>query len=209
MDKRLRNKVALITGGSTEIGRATAKRFAAEGAEVIVTGRNAETLELARRELVGLAKIVELDASDESKVERMFETLGRKHGRLDVLFLNVGSVAAFDELWSLNVRGLWLALKHAIPILSDGAAVIIDTSIASQNGFEAASAYGATQGALRSIVRIAARELAGRNVRVNGISLTASPRSPDEIASAATFLASRDSSFTGAELSVAGGMAQV
>lgn len=187
MQRALRNKVALITGGSTDIGRATAKRFAAEGADVV---------------------IVELDASDEQKVARLFETIGRKHGRLDVLFLNVGSAAAFDDMWSRNVRSLWLALKYAIPILSNGAAVIVDTTIATQNSFEAASAYGATQGALRSIVRIAARELAGRNVRVNGISLSASPHSPDEIAGAATFLASRDSSFTGAELAVAGGLAQ-
>jgi NAD(P)-dependent dehydrogenase (short-subunit alcohol dehydrogenase family) len=139
---------------------------------------------------------------------RLFEKIGRRHGRLDVLFLQACPVAAFDEMWSLNVRGLWLALKHAIPILSDGAAVIVDTSIANQSGFEAASAYGATQGALRSIVRVAARELAGRNVRVNGISLGPSPRSADEIAGAAAFLASRDSSFTGAELAMAGGLAE-
>ena len=203
MDKRLRNKIALITS-TTGAGLATAKRFAAEGAEVIVIGRSPAT------ELDGLARIVDLDTSDEQIVARFFETLGRRHGRLDILFLNAGSSAAFDDDWSLNVRSLWLALKHAIPILSDGAAVIADTSIVSQNGFEAASAFGATQGALRSIVRIAARELAGRNVRVNGISLGASPRSADEVASAAAFLASRDSSrITGAELAGAAGWAQV
>lgn len=206
MDKRLRNKVALITS-TTGAGLAAAKRFAAEGAEVIVIVRDPETSEIARRELGAIANVMELDAGDEQNVARLFAVLGRRHGRLDILFLNAGSVAAFDESWSLNVRGLWLALKHAIPILAEGAAVIVDTSIVSENGFEAASAWGATQGALRSIVRIAARELAGRNVRVNGISLSASPRSADEVASAAAFLASRDSSFiTGAELG-AGGMA--
>jgi NAD(P)-dependent dehydrogenase (short-subunit alcohol dehydrogenase family) len=193
VEKRLRNRVALITGGGTAIGLATAKRFASEGAELIVAGEPTP-------ELDGVAHVVALDAANEGSVMRLFEKIGRRHGRLDVLFLQVGRVAAFDEMWSLNVRGLWLALKHAIPILSDGAAVIVDTSIANQSGFEAASAYGATQGALRSIVRIAARELAGRNVRVNGISLGPSPRSADEIAGAAAFLASRDSSFTGAEL---------
>jgi NAD(P)-dependent dehydrogenase (short-subunit alcohol dehydrogenase family) len=185
--KRLRNKVALIASTSGA-GLAAATRFAAEGAEVIVIGRD-----------------VALDVADEQNVARLFTALGRKHGRLDILFLNAGSVAAFDETWSLNVRGLWLALKHAIPILSEGAAVIVDTSIVGEGGFEAASAWGAMQGALRSIVRVAARELAGRNVRVNGISLGASPSSTDEIASAATFLASRDSSFiTGAELAASG-----
>lgn len=206
MDKRLRNRVALITSTSGA-GPAAAKRFAAEGAEVIVTARSAEAVATARRELNGVASVVELDVADEANVAKLFTALGRKHGRLDILFLNAGSVAAFDETWSLNVRGLWLALKHAIPILSEGAAVIVDASIVDQSDFEAASAWGATQGALRSIVRIAARELAGRNVRVNGISLGPSARSADEIASAATFLASRDASFiTGAELA-AGGVA--
>ena len=148
MDKRLRNKIALITGGTTGIGLATAKRFASEGAEVIVTGRNPETLEAARRELGNTVKVVESDASDEQKVARLFETIGRKHGRLDILFLNAGiarfaplaeaSVTDFDEMWRLNVRGLWLALQHAIPILSDGAAVIVNTSVVNQKGFETA-----------------------------------------------------------------------
>jgi len=250
MDKRLRNKIALITGGTTGIGLATAKRFASEGAEVIVTGRNPETLETARRELGNTVKVVESDASDEQKVARLFETIGRKHGRLDILFLNAGiarfaplaeaSVTDFDEMWRLNVRGLWLALQHAIPILSDGAAVIVNTSVVNQKGFETASAYGATKAALRSIVRIAASELAGRNIRVNAISPgpietpifgklgmpqeTASAYlaelatrvplgrigSADEVASAAAFLASRDSSFiTGTELAVDGGLAQM
>lgn len=250
MDKRLRNKIALITGGTTGIGLATAKRFAAEGAEVIVTGRNPETLEAARAELGESVKVVQSDAADEEKVARLFETIGRKHGRLDVLFLNAGiarfapladaSLADFDEMWNLNVRGLWLALKHAIPILSDGAAVIVNTSVVHQKGYEESSAYGATKAALRAIVRIAARELGGRNVRVNAISpgpietpifdkpgrpaeslsefrsgmaaLVPLGRfgAPDEVASAAAFLASRDSSFiTGTELAVDGGMAQM
>ncbi len=250
MENRLNNKIALITGGTTGIGLATAKRFAAEGAEVIVTGRNPETLEAARQELGDTVKVVESDAADEQKVAKLFETIGRKHGRLDILFLNAGiakfapladaSVSDFDDMWRINVRGLWLALKHAIPLLSEGAAVIVNTSVANQKGFEASSAYGATKAALRSIVRIAARELAGRNVRVNAISpgpietpifdkLGMPPEavseflsnavshiplgrmgSADEVASAAAFLASRDSSFiTGTELAVDGGLAQM
>ena len=250
MNERLKNKIALITGGTTGIGLATAKRFVAEGAEVIVTGRNPETLEAARRELDGIAKVVESDAADERKVAWLFETIGRKHGRLDILFLNAGiakfaplaeaSLSDFDEMWHLNVRGLWLALQHAIPLLSEGAAVIVNTSVVNQKGFEAASAYSATKAAVRSIVRNAARELAARNVRVNAVSpgpietpifgkMGMTPESldeflshatsqiplgrigsADEVASAAAFLASRDSSFiTGTELAVDGGLAQV
>jgi len=250
MEKRLRNKIALITGGTTGIGLATAKRFAAEGAEVIVTGRNPETLETARRELEGLAKVVESDAASEENVAKLFENIGRAHRRLDILFLNAGiarfapladaSVSDFDAMWNINVRGLWLALKHAIPILSEGGAVIVNTSIANQKGFESTSAYSATKAALRAIVRTAARELAGRNVRVNAISpgpietpifdklgLPAESLTefrihttsqiplgrfgtPAEVASAAAFLASYDSSFiTGTELTVDGGLAQM
>ncbi|HEX6097265.1 MAG TPA: SDR family oxidoreductase [Thermoanaerobaculia bacterium] len=249
-DNRLSNRIALITGGTTGIGLATAKRFAAEGAEVIVTGRNPETLEAARRELGGRVKVVESDAANAESVARLFESIEREHGRLDILFLNAGiarfapladaSVSDFDDMWNVNVRGLWLALQHAIPLLADGAAVIVNTSVVNQKGFEASSAYGATKAALRSIVRIAARELAGRNVRVNAISpgpietpifgklgmpeeslneflTNAVAHIPlgrigtaDEVASAAAFLASRDSSFiTGTELAVDGGMAQM
>jgi len=233
--QRLKNKIALITGGTTGIGLATAKRFAEEGAEVIVTGRNPETLEAARQQLNGSIKVVESDAADERKVAKLFETLGRKHGRLDILFLNAGiarfapladaTLADFDAMWNLNVRGLWLALKYALPILSEGAAVIINSSIANSKGIEGTTAYSATKAALRSLVRTAARELAGRNVRVNAISpgpietpifgkLGLPPDafdafrtdtishiplgrfgSAEEVASAAAFLASNDASF--------------
>ena len=140
-------------------------------------------------------------------------------------------------MWNVNVRGLWLALKYALPLLSDGGAVIINSSIANSKGVEGTSAYSATKAAVRSLVRTAAQELAGRNVRVNAISpgpietpifgklgvpldtfrsnaISRIPLgrigSPDEVASAAAFLASTDASFiTGAELAVDGGMAQV
>lgn len=235
MDQRLKNKIALITGGTTGIGLATAKRFAAEGAEVIVTGHNPDTLEAARQELNGNIKVVESDAADERKVSQLFETIRRKHGRLDILFLNAGiarfaplgeaTLSDFDAMWSVNVRGLWLALKYALPILPEGAAVIVNASVAGSKGIEGSTAYSATKAALRSLVRTAARELAGRNVRVNAISpgpidtpifgkLGLPPESvdafrndtishiplgrfgsADEVASAAAFLASTDASF--------------
>lgn len=180
MTKKLENKIALITGGTTGIGLATAKRFAAEGARVIVTGRNPETLEAARRELGGRAEVVESDAGDEKDIARLFEGLARTHRRLDVLFLNAGiarfapladaSVKDFDAMWTVNVRGPWLALKHALPLLAEGATVLVNTSVVNQKGLAGAAAYAATKAGLRAVVRGAATELAARRIRVNAIS---------------------------------------
>jgi NAD(P)-dependent dehydrogenase (short-subunit alcohol dehydrogenase family) len=235
MTKRLEGKIALITGGTTGIGLATAKRFGEEGARVIVTGRNPETLEQARRELNGKAQIIESDAGDARQVEKLFDSIAKSHGRLDVLFLNAGiarfapladaTVSDFDAMWDVNVRGPWLALKHALPLLSEGAAVIVNTSVVNQKGMPGTSAYAATKAGLRAIVRSAAAELAPRKIRVNAISpgpietpifgkigLSASQvegfrkdvvtnvplgrfGAAEEVASAAAFLASVDASF--------------
>jgi len=235
MTRKLENKVALITGGTTGIGLATAKRFAAEGARVVVTGRNPETLEAARRELGDRAEVVASDAGDEKQIVQLFEGLARSHRRLDVLFLNAGiakfaplaeaSVKDFDAMWTLNVRGPWLALKYALPLLSEGATVIVNTSVTNQKGMAGAAAYASTKAALRAVVRGAAAELAARKIRVNAISpgpietpifgKMGLPRkvadefvqgiagrvplgrigSADEIAGAAVFLASDDASF--------------
>lgn len=235
MSGRLEGKIALVTGGTTGIGLATAKRLAEEGAEVTVTGRNPETLELARRALDGRVQVVESDAADERQVAGLFESVARRHRRLDVLFLNAGiarfaplseaPVSDFDAMWDLNVRGPWLALKHALPILAEGAAVIVNTSVANQKGMAGSAAYAATKAALRAIVRAAAAELAGRRVRVNAVSpgpietpilgklglptdavdafrrdvATRVPLgrfgSPEEVASVVAFLASADASY--------------
>src|SRR5262245_10910965 len=170
MSEQLENKVALITGGTTGSGLATAKRFAAEGAHVIVTGRNPETLEAARRELGGRAEVIQSDAGDEKQIAQLFASLARAHRRLDVLFLNAGiarfapladaQAADFDAMWAVNVRGPWLALKHALPLLSEGAAVLVNTSVANQKGLPGTAAYSATKAALRGLIRSAAAELA-------------------------------------------------
>jgi NAD(P)-dependent dehydrogenase (short-subunit alcohol dehydrogenase family) len=212
-----------------------AKRFAAEGARVIVTGRNRETLEAARTELGDRAEVIESDAGDEKQIAQLFEGLAKTHRQLDVLFLNAGiakfaplaeaSVKDFDAMWTLNVRGPWLALKHALPLLSEGANVIVNTSVVNQKGLAGAAAYAATKAALRAVVRGAANELAARKIRVNAISpgpietpifgklglsknaaddflKDAATRIPlgrigaaDEVAGAALFLASADASF--------------
>jgi NAD(P)-dependent dehydrogenase (short-subunit alcohol dehydrogenase family) len=235
MTRKLENKVALITGGTTGIGLATAKRFAAEGAKVIVTGRNPETLEAARKELGDRAEVIESDAGDEKQIGQLFEGLAKTHRRLDVLFLNAGiarfapladaDLRDFDAMWSVNVRGPWLALKKALPLLAEGATVLVNTSVAGQKGLAHAAAYAATKAALRAVVRGAATELAERNIRVNaispgpietpifgklGLSTAAAEEflkgaasqvplkrigSADEIAGTAVFLASDDASF--------------
>jgi len=233
--RKLENRVALITGGTTGIGLATAKRFVAEGARVVVTGRNPETLEAARRELGTAVEVIQSDAGDEKEIAQLFAGLARTHRRLDVLFLNAGiarfaplseaASADFDAMWAVNVRGPWLALKHALPLLSEGAAVLVNTSVVNQKGMPGTTAYAATKAALRALVRTAAAELAGRKVRVNaispgpietpiigklGLSTKATEEfvggiasrvplgrigSADEIAGAAVFLASEDASF--------------
>lgn len=176
---KLNNKIALITGGTTGIGLATAERYAAEGATVIVTGRNPDTLQQARTRLGERAEVIKSDAGDPADIAALFEAVKAKHGRVDVLFLNAGvarfaplgeaDVATFDTMWNVNVRGPWLALQAALPLLSEGGSVIFNTSIAGTKGFGGTGAYASTKAALRSLVRVFAAELAPRNIRVNAI----------------------------------------
>lgn len=177
---KLNGKVAVITGGTTGIGFAAAKRFVEEGAKVILTGRNPDTLEAARSELGETAEIIQSDAAKEEDVKSLFEQVTAKHGKIDVLFLNAGiakfapwehhSVEDFDQMFNINVKGPWLAVKHGIPALNDGSSVIMTTSIANQVGMKMTSAYGATKAALSQLVRVASAELSPRNIRVNAIS---------------------------------------
>ena len=176
---KLQNKIAVITGGTTGIGLATAERFASEGATVIVTGRNPETLASAREQLGDSVEVVKSDAARDDDIAQLVEQVNAKHGRIDVLFLNAGialfaplaqaSVDDLDAMWRVNVRGPWLMLQRALPLLSEGASVIINTSVANQKGMPGTSAYGPTKAALRSFVRIAAAELAENKIRVNAI----------------------------------------
>lgn len=247
---KLQNKIALITGGTTGIGLATAQRFAEEGATVIVTGRNPDTLQAARQQLGDGVQVLKSDASDDADIAALVEKVRADHGRIDVLFLNAGAarfgpvaeapVEEFDAMWQLNVRGPWLTLQKAVPLLSEGASVIFNTSALDVKGMPGTSAYSSTKAALRSIVRTTANELSANKIRVNAVApgpvetpiygkvgldekgvdelaqgiLTGVPLgrfgAAPEIASAALFLASADSSFvTGAELTVDGGFAQV
>jgi len=180
MADRLKKKVAVITGGTTGIGFAAAKRFIDEGAKVIITGTNPKTLKAARSELGGQAEVIASDASNEKDVKGLFETVAGKHGSIDVLFLNAGiarfapweehSEEDFDRQFAINVKGPWLAIKHAIPHLKDGASVITTTSVANKMGMPGSSAYSATKAALQQMVRVAAAELSARGIRVNSVS---------------------------------------
>jgi len=177
---KLKDKVAVITGGTTGIGFATAKRFIDEGAKVVITGTNPKTLEAARSELNGQAEVIASDASNEKDVKMLFDHVVDKLGKIDVLFLNAGiakfspweqhSEEDFDRQFAINVKGPWLAIKHAIPVLNDGASIIATTSVANKMGMPGSSAYAATKAALRQMVRTAAAELSPRGIRVNAVS---------------------------------------
>jgi NAD(P)-dependent dehydrogenase (short-subunit alcohol dehydrogenase family) len=249
MTQKLKGKAALVTGGTTGIGLATARLFHAEGARVIVTGKNPATLDGARASLRGIAEVVQSDSADDADIGELFAHVAREYGALDVLFLNAGIVrrgtiadmgeAEFDEVFGVNVRGPWLAIKAAIPLLRRGGAVVLNGSINGHLGMPGSSAYAASKAALRSLARTAASELAQQGVRVNVVSpgptdsgiieKTLSPvdaaaartaleariplgrlASTEEIARAVLFLAADDSSFmTGEEIVVDGGMTRV
>ncbi|RMF76270.1 MAG: SDR family oxidoreductase [Acidobacteria bacterium] len=235
MTGRLRNKVAVITGGTTGIGFAAARRFLDEGAEVIATGTNPETIAVARSELGERAEVVASDASCGKDIAALFSDVKERHGRIDVLFLNAGiarfapweehSEEDFDRQFAINVKGPWLAIRQAIPLMPQGGSIIATTSVVNQMGFPGASAYAATKAALRQLVRTAAAELAPRGIRVNAVSpgpidtpifsKTGMPAAdleqmaegikgkvavgrfgrPEEVANVAVFLASDESSF--------------
>jgi NAD(P)-dependent dehydrogenase (short-subunit alcohol dehydrogenase family) len=247
---KLANKVVLITGGTTGIGLAAAKLFAAEGARVTVTGSNPKTLDAARLALDGVAEVVASDAGSSADIAALAKTFEARGAGVDVLFLNAGVAkfgpivgldeSAFDETFRVNVRGPWLTIKYFTPLLRRGGSIVFNSSINNQLGMAGSSVYAASKAAVRSLVRVAAAELAEAGVRVNAVSpgpietplygkLGMSPAvvegfaknlisqiplkrfgTPEEVAKAALFLASDDSSFmTGEEVVLDGGMTRV
>jgi NAD(P)-dependent dehydrogenase (short-subunit alcohol dehydrogenase family) len=240
---RLQGKVAVITGGTTGIGLASAKLFVKEGAYVFITGRRQKELDEAVKTIGGNVTGVQGDVAKLADLDRLYEIIGKK-GRLDIVFANaglgefapLGSVTEefFDKLFNINVKGALFTVQKALPLLNDGASIILTGSIASIKGTPAFWVYGATKAAIRNFVRAWTLELKHRRIRSNVLSPgpTATPlvdqqppdaierivssipmghmADPDEIAKAALFLASDDSSFvTGIELFVDGGRAQV
>jgi NAD(P)-dependent dehydrogenase (short-subunit alcohol dehydrogenase family) len=177
---KLKGKIAVVTGGTSGIGLATARRFMEEGATVVVTGSSDGSVTAARDALGAAVQVVRSDAGDTTQTQRLYQDIGRGHGGIDVLFLNAGIVrngrladleeSLFDEVMRVNVKGTFLALKYAGPLLRAGGAVVVNTSVANRLGVPGGGAYAASKAALRSLVRTAAAELLAQNVRVNAIS---------------------------------------
>ena len=176
---QLNDKTALITGGTTGIGFATALRFVEEGAHVFITGRRQAELDAATTALGSNATGIQSDVSKLDDLDRVFSAIA-SHGKgLDVLFVNAGggefstldqlTPEAFDQTFGVNVRGTVFTVQKALPLLAENASVIITGSTAASKGNPAFGVYAATKAALRSFTRTWAAELAGRNIRVNVI----------------------------------------
>ena len=177
--KRLQGKVAVITGGNSGIGLATAKRFQDEGARVAISGRSQKTLDEATATLGKELLAVRSDVSSLADIDKLYAEVAKKFGKIDVLFVNAGvakfapfaasSEALFDEQFDINVKGAYFTIQKALPHLNDGASIILNTSVAGHQGVANTSAYASTKAAMRSIVRTTAAELAERNIRVNAV----------------------------------------
>ncbi|HTH62580.1 MAG TPA: SDR family oxidoreductase [Paraburkholderia sp.] len=182
MTKRFENRIVAITGGSEGIGLATARRFAAEGARVYVTGRRQDRLAQAVEEIGNGAVGVPGDAGNLADLDRLYERIEHDHGRLDVVFANAGvseseprplgmiDEESFDRLFGLNVRGLLFTVQKALPLLSSGGVVVLNGSVAGSKGFPGQSLYNASKAAVRSFARSWTSDLKERGIRVNVIS---------------------------------------
>jgi NAD(P)-dependent dehydrogenase (short-subunit alcohol dehydrogenase family) len=174
---RLANKTALITGGNSGIGLATARLFVAEGARVVITGRNQATLEAAARELGPSAFAVVADATDIAATEAAIGKGADKFGKYDILFANAGIAGgtplgdtareAFEKVISTNLTGVFFTVQSALPHLNDNASIILNGSVISVLGIPGYSAYGAAKAGVRAMARIMASELSPRGIRVN------------------------------------------
>ena len=250
MSGKLEGKVAVVTGGNSGIGLATAKRFVAEGAYVFITGRRQAQLDAAVKEIGHNVAGVQGDVANLGDLDKLYAAVKASKGRVDILFANAGvaefaplgniSEEHYDKIFDTNVKGVLFSVQKAIPLIPDGGSIILNASIVASTGNPAFSVYSATKAAIRSFARTWILDLKERKIRVNAISpgpiatpgldglaqvegvgpglmtsLIASVPlgrlgTPDEIARAAVFLASDDSSFvTGTEMFVDGGAAQI
>ncbi|MEH2009181.1 SDR family oxidoreductase [Nostoc sp.] len=235
MAGKLTGKIALVTGGNSGIGLATAQRFVEEGAYVFITGRRQSELDAAVKKIGENVTAVQGDVSNLADIDRLFATIEQQQGHLDILFANAGSGELaplgsiteehFDKTFNTNVKGLLFTVQKALPLLPEGASIILNASITSIKGTPAFSVYSATKAAVRSFARNWILDLKERKIRVNAISPGVVPTpgynliglseeqvqgfvvsqvdtiplgrvgTTDEIAKAVVFLASDDSSF--------------
>ena len=250
MANKFAGKSAVITGGATGMGLATAKRFVAEGIEqVFITGRRKDVLDAAVAEIGRNVTAIPGDVSNLADLDRLYDAVRKQNRKLDVIFANAGIAQRklleavdenfFDLHFDANVKGLFFTIQKALPLLNDGASIILNGSIATIKGFPEISVYSATKAAVRSFARTWTNELRERRIRVNTLSpghidtpifdtwqqgeaLVALKGElaknvplgrlgdPDEIAKAVSFLASDEASYvSGIELFVDGGVAQI
>lgn len=251
MSDRLDGKTAVITGGTSGIGLATAKLFVAEGAHVFITGRRLDALKSAEQEIGGNVTGIQADSANPADLDRLYEQVRTEAGRIDVLYANAGGGTMLplgqitedhvDTIFGLNVKGVIFTVQKALPLLVEGSSIILAGSSASIEGTAAFSIYSASKAAVRNLARSWILDLKEAGVRVNVLSpgATLTPAlleyagddvaqqqgmlaylatrvplgrvgEPEEIARAALFLASDDSSFVnGTEIFVDGGQAQV
>lgn len=247
---KLNGKVAVITGGNSGMGLATAKRFVQEGATVIITGRRQDALDEAVASIGGSIESFRGDISVIADLDRLRAQVEARHGRVDILYANAGMAIlnpiaevtedTFDKIVGTNLKGTYFTIQKLLPLMPDGASIIMTGSIAAYKGFPAFSVYSAAKAGIRSLARTLTTDLKDRKIRVNtivpGTFVTKAVRDAmpepgqlegflefqgsqtplgrvgdvDEIAAAALFLASSESSYiTGVELAVDGGFAQV
>jgi NAD(P)-dependent dehydrogenase (short-subunit alcohol dehydrogenase family) len=176
---RFEGKTAVITGGNSGIGLATAKRLHNEGARVAISGRSQKTLDEAVKAIGKDVLAVQADVSQFADADKLFTAVEQRFGKIDILFVNAG-VAKFvpldqvteehyDELFDINTKGAYFTIRKALPFLNDGASIILNTSVVSHEGIVNGTVYAATKAALRSITRSVAAELVSRNIRVNAV----------------------------------------
>jgi len=177
---RFRDKIVLVVGGNSGIGLASAKGFAVEGAQVIITGRNPETLDAAAAEIGPAATAFRSDIADIDSLDPVIDAIRSKHGRLDVLFVNAGigafaavrevTPALWDEVHGVNLRGCFFAVQKALALMGKGGTIVLTGSIGAVLGVPGNATYAAAKAGLRAAARILATELVGEGIRVNVVS---------------------------------------